>query len=640
MTSTLDPPVRTVDFRPSEDRPRPWPITDYGIIGNLETVALVSPTASIDWACLPHFSSPSVFARLLDPDRGGFQEVVPLHPARCDQQYIAGTNVLRTRFHLTGRRVLSVVDFLPVAAESRDAAPPMIVRVVSAKGGPVRIRVTTDARLGYGQDPTEWERSDDGGWATGWSGHLALRAPGVWEHRGSVAHAVGIVSPRTPWTIELSWGGRRAGMPPAPTLLEQTIAYWQGWVRRGARPLSRLPRPWRRWVLRSELTLKLLSQRRSGAFVAAATTSIPEWPRGPRNWDYRYAWFRDAAFSAQALLLLGHVEEAERFLRWVVGRLDATRESGGELRILYDAHGERIPIERTLGHLAGYLRSAPVRVGNGAERQFQLDVYGELLAAAGVLAHLNEGVVEGYWPELRRLALEVVRRWKEPDQGIWEARGPPQHYVHSKAMAWVALNRAGELARRFEGAGAARPFEEEAATVHATVLRRGYDAGRQAFVQAFDRPEPDAANLRLALVRFVPFDDPKFASTVRYLDRHLTIGPFVSRFRTAGDPLGPEGTFLACSFWRVECRARMGEREGALADWTELLRAAGPLRLFSEEFDPRSRRALGNYPQALTHIGLLRSAFALASTSDSDPRHERTHRVLDYRPPASAARTL
>ena len=605
------------------------PITDYGAIGNLETVALVSPVGSIDWACFPHFASPSIFARLLDPSRGGYHVVSPTARYRCAQEYLAGTNVLQTRFQLTDSRSLTVTDFLPITPDPDQPSPAMIVRWVTARGGPIPIRTQADARFQYGEDLPTWEATAEGAVAVGWSGRLRYRHPTPLVFSESRADGAGVVRPGRPWAIELTWGERPRSLPDAGELLRQTVRYWEQWVRRGARPLARLPRPWRRRVLRSELVLKLLSQRRSGAFVAAATTSLPEWPGGERNWDYRHAWFRDSAFSAQALLLLGHVEEAEQFLGWVVGRLDETR-GGHRLRVLYDAHGEAVPKERTLRTLSGYLDSRPVRIGNAAERQHQLDIYGELLASANVLAHLHPERVAGYWPSLKRLANYVERHWKDPDQGIWELRGPPRHYVHSKVMAWVALDRAAHLAYRFEGSAASAPWRQAADRVKERVLRLGYDERRRSFVQAFDHPVPDAANLRLPLVRFLPFDDPRIAGTVDLIDRTLAKGPFVYRFSIRGDALGPEGAFLACSFWRVECRARMGEHDRALADWEALLRTAGPLRLMSEEYDPVAHRALGNYPQALTHIGVLRCAFALASNVQPSPVHPSVPHLLEY----------
>ncbi|MCL5983610.1 MAG: glycoside hydrolase family 15 protein [Candidatus Thermoplasmatota archaeon] len=633
MRNPPSPTPTSYLFDPNVPRPGFLPITEYGVIGNLETVALVSPLGSVDWMCLPRFSSPSVLGRVLDPSKGGMLEVVPVRSGRASIEYITGTNVLRTRFELSKRRTLTIVDFMPITID-QPSSPSMLIRLVSARGGPIPIRTRLDARPGYGSVQLTWETTASGAIARADLAHWTYMHPSPLTLTDGGMVGGGTVRPGEPWAIELIRGDRPAGLPSSRVLLEQSIQFWQTWVRRGAAPLGRLPRAWRRWVLRSELALKLLSQRQSGAFVAAATTSIPEWPTGGRNWDYRYAWFRDAAFSAQALLLLGHVEEAEGFLRWVIGRLGVPGSPEGLLRPLYDAHGERIVPERSLPGWSGYMDARPVRVGNRAETQFQLDIYGEILSAALLYAHLHEEHVATYWPMLRGLAESVERRWTEPDHGIWEARGPPQHYVHSKVMAWVALDRASELAERFEGRAVAERFARTANEIRSVVERRGWDERRRSFMQAFDSDQPDASNLRIPLVRFLPFDDPRIDGTVRYIDRTLTHGPFVMRFLTDRDPMGPEGSFLACSFWRVECLARMGRLESAISDWNELLSVAGPLRLFSEEYDPVRRLPLGNYPQALTHIGVLRSAFALASNLGSEQAHPTVPHLLEYvRPP-------
>ncbi len=629
MRAALAPPPVSYSFDPARPRPRFLPITEYGVIGNLDTVALVSPLGSVDWMCLPHFSSPSLLGRLLDPEKGGSFEVMPMRPARTTLEYITGTNVVRTRFRFTARRVLSVVDFMPITMD-RPSCPSMLIRVIFAKGGPIPVRTLLDARPGYGTERLTWETTSTGAVAMGDSGSWTYVHPSTVAITDQGIVGRGTVRPGEPWAIEVIRGTRLAGLATPRALLDQSIRFWQTWVRRGAAPLARLPRAWRRWVLRSELILKLLSQRQSGAFVAAATTSIPEWPTGGRNWDYRYAWFRDAAFSAQALLLLGHVEEAEWFLRWVVGRIENLDGPESHLRPLYDAHGEPVVPERLLPAWSGYMDTRPVRVGNRAETQFQLDIYGEILSAALLQADMREEHVGTYWPLLRKLAEEVERRWTEPDQGIWEFRGPARHYVHSKVMAWVALDRASELARRFDGRAVVERFECAASEVREAVERHGWNERRRSFMQAFDSDRPDASNLRLPLVRFLPFDDPRVDGTVQYIDRTLRSGPFVRRFLTEGDPMGPEGAFLACSFWRVECLARMGRLDAALSDWNELLRASGPLRLFSEEYDPARRMPLGNYPQALTHIGVLRCAFALASNLDSVPPHPAVPHLLEY----------
>jgi GH15 family glucan-1,4-alpha-glucosidase len=364
-------------------------------------------------------------------------------------------------------------------------------------------------------------------------------------------------------------------------------------------------------VERSELLLKLLSNRETGAFVAAPTTSLPEWPGGPRNWDYRYAWVRDAAFAAQSLLLLGHVREAREYVRWVVGRFSAAGTGG--LATMYRANGEPVDRERLLDHWEGHDGSRPVRIGNAAGDQTQLDIYGEVLDAAEQLAPADPEFVRRAWPVLSQLVDAAVERWTGPDAGIWESRSAPAHYVHSKVMCWVAVDRGRRIAERLGHARRAVNWQRVAEAIHRTVLQQGYDEARGTFVQAFDRRELDASVLRIPMTGFLPFDDPRVTSTVRVVERELGVGPFVYRYRAADSLHGPEGAFLLCSFWLVECLARSGETERAVRIFRKLLKIASPLRLFPEEFDPRAWRPLGNYPQAFTHIGVLRAALAIGA---------------------------
>jgi alpha,alpha-trehalase len=344
--------------------------------------------------------------------------------------------------------------------------------------------------------------------------------------------------------------------------------------------------------------------------VAAPTTSLPEWPGGIRNWDYRYVWVRDAAFTAQAFLLLGHLREAREYVRWVVGRLDAA-DSAERLGILYDARGGPVPRETTLDHWEGYERSQPVRIGNAAVHQLQLDIYGEVLdAVAGLAPHDPESVRE-VWPSISRLVDQAVDRWDEPDAGIWESRDPPRHYVHSKVMCWVAADRGVRLGELLGRTRSHRRWQRAADRIRKEVLDRGFDRERGTFVESFERRRMDASVLRIPLTGFLPFDDTRVRSTVAAVERELADGPYVRRYPPEGARHGPEGSFLLCGFWLVECLARGGDRERAVRNFRVLLKSAGPLRLFSEEYDPVRRRLLGNYPQAFTHIGVLRAALAL-----------------------------
>ncbi len=586
------------------------PINQYGVIGNLETAALVAPDGSIDWCCLPRFASPSVFGRLLDADRAGFLEVSPMERSRSVSSYVPLTNVLTTVFTLAGGRILRVTDFMPLDRQGRAPAPGLLIRLLSPEGGPVAVRVRCSPRFGYGLTPHSWYVRGNQATAAAGVDRLWVGFPAPPSVRPDGLELVHEVSPDEPRALELAWSGARPRVPAAQELLDETVEFWRGWTHSGSALFHQRAAGRHRWVERSELALKILSYRDGGPFVAAATTSLPEWPGGPRNWDYRFAWVRDSAFTAEALLMLGHIPEARRFLEWIVQRV-ARPQHPGALRVLYPADPDDRLEERELPHLRGYLDSVPVRVGNAAHRQFQLDIYGELLDAASTLFLLDRETVGTIWPALEARVEWAERVWRRPDGGIWEARGPPAHYVYSKVMAWVAFDRARFLAREFEGAGAALRWERVADRVREEILERGYDPRRRTFLRAYEQPEADAANLRIPLVGFLPADDLRVVGTVQRVEAELGPGPFLLRYRSPDGLAGPEGRFLACGFWLVECLARQGLRQRASDYFDRLSEAAGPLLLFSEEYDPVGERALGNYPQALTHIAVLRAALAL-----------------------------
>ncbi|MCI4345284.1 MAG: glycoside hydrolase family 15 protein [Thermoplasmata archaeon] len=588
-------------------------IYSYGAIGNLRTAALVSARGSIDWACLPRFAAPSVFGRLLDRARGGFHLVEPESCKVTTQRYVPATNVLRTHFLLEGARQLTVTDFMPVA-KARTAVPePRIVRRLEAEGGPVPVRLVVEPRFDYGRAPApRWQVSGKGTIrARSGSALLNLFSPGSWQVEGRVAASTFAVRPGQGATTEILWGeGTPLASPDAS--LRDTIRFWRGWVHRPDSPMHRAAHVWHDWVERSELLLKLLSDHESGAFVAAPTTSLPEWPGGPRNWDYRYVWVRDAAFAAQAFIALGHLEEARQYFRWL---LSAMPRKGARvpLRTLYDLSGEAPPHEERLDHWDGYAGSKPIRIGNAAASQLQLDIFGEVVGSAAQLAHADPEFVRKAWPRLRPLAELAAREWTRRDSGIWESRAAPTHYTHSKLMCWVAVARGAELAERFGEPSRAEEFRVAAEAIRRVLLDRGFDQRLGGFVQGFDRRWPDASLLRVPMVGFLPYTDSRVQGTIRLVEEKLTRGPFVYRYSSSRSLHGPEGAFLLCSFWLVECLARSGERARAVRNFRELLKVAGPLRLFSEEYDPTGAVPLGNYPQAFTHIGVLRAAMAIGA---------------------------
>jgi GH15 family glucan-1,4-alpha-glucosidase len=590
----------------------PWlPLTDYGLIGNEKTGALVSRHGSIDWACFPRFDSPSVFARLLDRRGGGCHRLAPVERYLSHHQYVIGTNILTTFFELRPGVALTVTDFMPMGPPgSTLGGDPRIVRQLRARGAPIEVLIVADPRFDYGRSLPTWSLNHDLAEAYSGADRLTVSSPWPWRMEASVAVSSGTVHPNEPVFAQVRWGGAPAPEPSPSSLLTVTDAYWRGWVSPPDAPMRRVAARWQPWVERSELVLKLLSYADLGSFVAAPTTSLPEWPGGPRNWDYRYVWIRDAAFTAQVLLLLGHVNEARAYLGWAFDRATQVAE-GQELRPLYTVDGGVPPPEIELPHLEGYRGSQPVRVGNGARAQRQLDIYGEILDAVLILERLDPAFVRDHWSTIEHLAQRVAGLWDLPDAGMWEERAEPAHHVHSKLMCWVALDRAIQLAQKFGRTEYVDLWTRVAEEIRTAILTRGYDEQLGSFIKAFDRPVLDANTLRVGLVGFLPPTDPRVIGTVAAVERVLGRGPFLMRYQGDDGLAGPEGTFLLCSFWLVESLAKSGQRDRALQHWRALLDVAGPLLLFSEEFDPASNQPLGNYPQAFTHIGVLRAAFAL-----------------------------
>ncbi len=597
---------------PTDDTglPPPKSVHEYGVIGNMHTAALVSQYGSIDWLCMPRFASPSVFARLLDTERGGFHAIFPSEQHESVQAYRASTNVLDTSFRCSGGRLLHLTDFMPVFETSAAEDCGMVVRRIEARGGPVPVRVQFRPAFYYAQSAAAFETSPAGVLATGEHSLLLYRVTG----EGTTAAVRGMPTeveavPGEPLFFELIWGGERPTAETPDQLLDRTVRYWRRWVSDCQAGRRKVPATAFQRVERSTLLLKLLSHRDTGAFVAAPTTSLPEWPGGSRNWDYRYSWVRDTAMIAKTLTFLGHEGEARAFLRWSLRQ--SRMDKDGRLCVLYGVHGETDLEERELRHLSGFLRSQPVRVGNGAEYQFQLDIYGSLLNLAYQMADVEGAFLASEWAYIARLANDVVDLWRKPDRGIWEVRGPPVHYVHSQLMAWVALDRAAKLASRFGTSEERDRWNAEAQKVSSTLLEKGFDPGMNSFVQSFEHHVPDASVLRIPIEGLLPFTDPRVQGTIASVQQHLTHGPFVYRYRRPDGIEGPEGAFLLCSFWLVECLAGSGRREEAYSLWNALMAASSPLGLFSEEFDPATETPLGNYPQAFTHIGVIRAALAL-----------------------------
>ncbi len=588
----------------------PLAIEDYAFIGDCHTAALVGRDGSIDWACFPSFDSGACFAALLGEDRHGRWRIAPAGTVLSTQRrYREGTMVLETDFE-TAEGAVRVIDCMPLSIERRD-----IVRIVEGLRGRVAMRMVLVIRFDYGS-VVPWVRQVDRSLlATAGPDTLELRTsvPTHGENLKTVAEFDIGEGQRVPFV--LNYHPSHEAAPPAcdaEQALEATDRGWREWSDR-----STYRGRWREAVARSLITLKALTYGPTGGIVAAPTTSLPEHPGGVRNWDYRYCWLRDATFTLNALLAAGYRQEAVDWREWL---LRAAAGSPEDLQIIYGVRGERRLDEIELGWLPGYGGAAPVRVGNAASTQFQLDVYGEVMDTL----HLARGAGLAPQPQGWRIQLALLEfleaSWEKPDEGIWEIRGPRRHFTHSKVMAWVAFDRAVKDAERFGLDGPVERWRRVREAIHAQVCKAGFDPQRNSFVQSYGDSQVDASLLLIPLVGFLPPDDARVGGTLAAIERDLVVDGLVQRYLTTPDldglPPG-EGAFLPCSFWFADNLALIGRRPEAEALFERLLALRNDLGLLSEEYDPRGRRMLGNFPQALTHMALVNTARLL-----SLPAHE------------------
>jgi alpha,alpha-trehalase len=592
-------------------------LVDYGIIGDLHSAALVSVHGSIDWLCWPRFDSPSAFAALLDPERGGFLRVAPLDAYRSSQQYEPRTNVLRTEF-VTERGRATLIAFMPVAEiDGQEYGEQEVHLQFRVTEGTVDAGIEYAPRLHYGLKPTTLESARHGVLASHGPERVALSTPAPLAVQGDVATGQWSGTAGESLGLVLRYG--ESLVAPFDAAAQErkhhrTSAFWENWCSRG-----RYEGPWSGAVLRSALTLRLLTYAPTGALVAAATTSLPETIGGSRNWDYRFSWVRDSSFTVSVLHGLGYAREARRYLRWLRRLLRGTVANIGQLSVCYGLEGETDLTEVELPHLRGYLDSRPVRIGNEAAKQFQLDIFGSLADAIHLAYGSPEGHPDEAWRSLQALADHVAAHWQEPDHGIWEIRGPKARYTHSALMSWVALDRAIQVAVARGCPERAAPWQEACGQVRDAILAQGWSRERGSFVQAFGSDAADASLLLMPIVGFLPADDPRVQATVHRIRDELGTGPFVHRYRAPDGLAGEEGAFLMCSFWMVEALALMGETEEAASRFQALCRLAGPLGLFTEEVDPRTCSPLGNFPQALTHLSHIQAALALQRAAPHAP---------------------
>jgi GH15 family glucan-1,4-alpha-glucosidase len=590
----------------------PLRIEDYAVIGNCETAALVGRDGSIDWLCLPRFDSGACFCALLGgPEHGRWLIAPAQDDVRIARQYLGDTLILETVF-TTAEGSASLIDFMYRRNGSSE-----LVRIVKGLRGQISMRTELIVRFDYGA-VVPWVSQQDDGRLQFIAGPDKVLLDTNVQTRGEDLRTVGDFTVREgeEASFVLNWSASFRTAPPPlsgeelEAARKQVHSFWTGWA-----AAFKSSEPWRDAVLRSLLTLKALAHWETGGIVAAATTSLPEQLGGPRNWDYRYCWLRDATFTLYALIGAGMLDEAKAWHEWL---LRAAAGAPDDLQILYGVAGERRLEEYELPWLAGYEGSAPVRIGNGAVKQLQLDVYGEVLDAFYVARRAGLATSEATWALECALVSHLEKIWRDPDEGIWEVRGGPRHFTHSKVMAWVAFDRAVRSIEEFGLDGPLERWRDVRSSIHREVCERGYDPKQNTFIQSFGDATLDASLLLIPIVGFLPPDDPRVQGTVAAIERTLLRDGFVMRYDSGAgvDGLPPgEGAFLACSFWLVDNYVLLERYDEALALFERLLALRNDVGLLSEEYDPRSRRQLGNFPQAFSHLALINSAHSLSTAA-------------------------
>jgi GH15 family glucan-1,4-alpha-glucosidase len=599
------------------------PIEDHGLIGNMHTAALVGRDGCINWLCLPHFDSPSVFACILDDQKGGYFRIAPTSGAVTRKQvYWPDTNILITRF-LSGDGVVEVIDYMPVDVKRGQPGFRQLIRRVEAIRGVMPVRMECFPAFNYARDKHKTELSPSGARFSTEKLSLELSTDLPLELKKDGVECVMSLAQGQKSIFVLGLLDEQHRGAPVTSgeveegLFNRTVAYWHRWLSRGT-----YTGRWREMVNRSALLLKLLTFEPTGAIVAAPTCSLPESIGGPRNWDYRYTWMRDAAFSLYGLLRVGFTQEAAAFMEWLKQRCQERQPDGG-LQIMYGLHGEHDLEEIELLHLDGYKGSRPVRVGNGAAKQLQLDIYGELMDSVYLYNKYGEPISWEFWSQLSGLLDWVCNNWQRPDEGIWETRGGQQHFVYSKLMCWVALDRGLRLAEKRSFPANREFWIKTRDQIYLDVQKRGWSDKRRAYVQSYGSDAIDASNLMMPLVFFLAPNDPRMISTVEAICKDPLQGGLLSNslvyrynLEEFSDGLaGGEGTFNMCTFWLVEALTRAGRTDRSKLDqarliFEKMIGYGNHLGLYGEETGFHGE-ALGNFPQAFTHLALISAAYNL-----------------------------
>ncbi len=585
---------------------RQSPIDAHGIIGDMRSAALVNDRGSVDFFCWPEFDSPSIFCSLLDtPDAGIFQLAPDLPDARREQIYLPDTNVLQTRW-LSERAVVEVTDLLPIG--DSDDALPLLMRRVRVVSGSATFTMRCAVRHDYARADTRAEMDQEDVTFSA-AGQPSLRLASDQPMQIDAQAAVAQFTLKQDETAAFMLGATddpRFAEGAGHLCMERTLKFWRDWIGQ-----SIYRGRWREMVNRSALALKLLTSRKHGAILAAATFGLPETPGGERNWDYRYTWIRDASFTVYAFMRLGFVDEANGYMRWLRGRVSDCCGKPMKLNILYAIDGRQELPETELTHLSGHGGAQPVRIGNGAYEQIQLDIFGELMDAVYLVNKYGDAISHEGWKHVREVVDQVCETWQTKDVGIWEMRGEQHHFLHSRLMCWVALDRAIRLASKRSLPAPFAQWDSTRQAIYADIWDNFWNEERGHFVQYKGGTALDGSMLLMPLVRFVSAKDPRWLSTLEAIEKHLVRDGMVYRYRNDDSNIdglaGTEGAFAACSFWYVECLARAGQVEKAHLEFEQLLRYANPLGLYAEEFDSHGRH-LGNTPQALTHLALISAA--------------------------------
>lgn len=604
-------------------------LQDYALIGNCRTAALVSKQGSIDWCCFPEFHSPAIFSALLDEKRGGFFSIAPVHKFHSHQKYIDDTAVVETIFETTGGEI-KMNDFFVVMTEDQKKLSLFpdheILRIIQCISGTVQMKMEFEPTIFYGSKSATLVDNKNLGIKFTWKENSFILqstlSPRQLNVHSNNATAYFILQQGESVIFSFSCSSQSPAVIPelkvtACDRFLQSIDYWKDWISRCS-----YKGIYKEHVRRSALTLKLLAHAPSGSIIAAPTTSLPEAPGSERNWDYRYCWLRDASFTVRVLVKLGYEEEAHAYMNWI---LHATKLTQPELRVLYSVYGQAKLKEKKIDWLEGFQNSKPVRIGNGADDQFQLDVYGEVLDAFYSYSKLIREFDNESCKFMLGLGEIICKKWDQPDNGIWEARSSVVHHTHSKVMAWVGLDRLIKLCKKYKWKKApVEKFDRIKKEIEDQIESSGFNSELNSYTRIFNESSVDASSLVFSLVDYCDANSAKMISTVQCIFKKLSKNRFIYRYRNEEDGLkGQEGSFGICNFWMIENLAKQGKTEDAIVLFKNMLKCSSDTGLFSEELNPESYELFGNYPQGFTHIGLINAAFSINESLKKQPTHDR-----------------